>query len=157
MSSTCLYRRSFSVLTPSEAIHMESRALNEMREIILHRLSWTRTLSVTQREINLKKPPDTKNAKFYKSIFFINFDNSNQFEHSCGSHSMSRCRCFDWNSPDMHRMHPARVIIETPFATRIHRADVSIITPDSVISRDSRAFSAMRQIILHRLVCVRGL
>ena len=67
------------------------------------------------------------------------------------------CRCFDSNTPDTPSMQPARVIIETPSATRMRRDSVPTIIPDAAISRNSRAYSAMRQIILHRLVCVRGL
>ena len=37
-----------------------------------------------------EKPPDTKNAKLYKSIFSTNFQGSARFEHSRGSRSMSR-------------------------------------------------------------------
>ena len=67
------------------------------------------------------------------------------------------CCCFDFNAPDTPSMQPARVIIETPSATRIRRDGSPTITPDAAISKESRASSAMREIILHRLVCVRGL
>ena len=67
------------------------------------------------------------------------------------------CLCFDLNALDTPSMQPARVIIETPSATRMHRDGFPTITPDAAIYTHSRASSAMRQIILHPLVCVRGL
>ena len=67
------------------------------------------------------------------------------------------CRCFDLNAPDTPSMQPARVIIEKPSATRIRTDGFPTITPDTAISKESRASSEMRQIILHRLMCVRGL
>ena len=59
------------------------------------------------------------------------------------------CRSFDLNAPDPPSMPPARDSIETPPATRMRRDSYSTITPGAAISRDSRASSAMRQIILH--------
>ena len=67
------------------------------------------------------------------------------------------CRSFDLNASDPPSMQPGRVIIETPSATRMRRDGYSIITPDAAISKDSRASNGMREIILRRLVCVRGL
>ena len=65
------------------------------------------------------------------------------------------CRCFDSNAPDTPSMQPARVIIETPSATRIRRDGFPTITPDAAIYQDSRASSGMHEIILHRQVCLR--
>ena len=67
------------------------------------------------------------------------------------------CHSFDLNAPDTPSMHPARENIETPPATRMRRDGFSTITPDAAISKGSRAPSGMRQIILHPLMCVRGL
>ena len=67
------------------------------------------------------------------------------------------CYSFDLNAPDTPSMRPARESIETPPATRMRRDGFSTITPDAAISRSSRAPSAMHQIILHSLMCLRGL
>ena len=69
----------------------------------------------------------------------------------------SSCHSFDLNGPDTPGMQPARVIIEKPSATRIRTDGFPTITPDTAISKESRASSAMREIILRRLVCVRCL
>ena len=41
--ATCVRRRRFPIVTPSAALYCKSRALSEMREIILRRLARTRT------------------------------------------------------------------------------------------------------------------
>ena len=67
------------------------------------------------------------------------------------------CSCLDLNAPDTPSMRPARESIETPLATRMRSNSYWTITPDAAIFRNSRAYSAIRQIILRRLMCVRGL
>ena len=54
-------------------------------------------------------------------------------------------------------MEPARDIIETPPVIRIREHGLPTITPDAAISKDSRAISEMREIILRQLVCMRPL
>ena len=78
------------VLTPSEAIHMKSRALSESaRPFCVDKNAPELSRSPIDRYKLEKKSSDTKNTKLYKSIFFIDFENSNQFGHSRGSFDVS--------------------------------------------------------------------
>ena len=72
----------------------------------------------------------------------------------------ARClalRRFDLNAPDTPSMQPARVIIETPSATRMRRDGFPTITPDATNPKDYRALSGMREIILRRQECIEAL
>ena len=66
----------FSVLTPSAALYRKSRALSEMREIILHRQMCTRTSYLTQSSRSVRKSIRHKKYKIVQVIIFNNFHES---------------------------------------------------------------------------------
>ena len=57
--------------------------------------------------------------------------------------------CLAWSQLEISSKH----LPQYAYANTVFRH----ITPNAAISKDSRAFSGMREIILRRLVCVRGL
>ena len=84
-----------------------------------------------------------KNTKLYKSIFSLIFIFRLDLGTLVAPARCFACRCFDLNAPDTPSMQPARVIIETPSATRMHIDGCPTITPDAAISKESRASSAI--------------
>ena len=115
------------------------------------------TLACPQLEISLENRP-TQTTKFCTNQYFplfvvVRLDSSTLV-------AFDRCLArigFDWSASDPPSMQAARVIIETPPATRIRRHSFPTLTPDTAISRDSRALSGMREIILRRMMCMRAL